>query len=330
MLFQPPPPTTTSAPNPVFIRLLSGPLHEFEKYSRQEQSKWLIDIAHDICDPSAMRGSLSVWNGVAQWRPVVNTDPLTASVYLYVVPVGVIVGLSKFSARIGKSVTTVTGDGSTTADRVKGRDEMCWASRIMYPLINSYICPKRMGDHLARAIYQSFSSAPPPSLTIHDERFGISLSATLDKYFNIYELGLRSVAGSVGLFYECHNFRVDIPGHAHTMYGQLMLPTAAPLIHGHSTGPPHPELPNNPPPGLLRWHYLQCVLKKFGHDEYKSLPNISYSELPLPMDGDSDDDGTDSEADWPSAALDRGRAAQANMIKADEHLHSVANWVATV
>ncbi|KAJ7936647.1 hypothetical protein B0H13DRAFT_2303706 [Mycena leptocephala] len=68
---------------------------------------------------------------------------------------------------------------------------------------------------------------------------------------------------------------------------------------------------HQPPPGLIRWHYLQCVLKKFGHADYKTLPNIKYSELPLRMEGDSDDDGTDSEAEWPSAALDRGRAVDA-------------------
>ncbi|KAJ6626277.1 hypothetical protein B0H10DRAFT_1999498 [Mycena sp. CBHHK59/15] len=64
---QPPPNTNaTSSSNADVIRLLSGPLDDFLKYSRQEQSKWLIDIAHDICDPAAMRGSLFVWNEAAQ------------------------------------------------------------------------------------------------------------------------------------------------------------------------------------------------------------------------------------------------------------------------
>ncbi|KAF8968637.1 hypothetical protein BDZ97DRAFT_1916067 [Flammula alnicola] len=92
-------------------------------------SKWLIDIAHDICDPAFLRGSLLVWNGaVQQWRPAAHTDPLTASIYLYDVPVGVIVGLSKMSTRTGKSVTTATGHASTMADRVKRRDGVCWVT----------------------------------------------------------------------------------------------------------------------------------------------------------------------------------------------------------
>ncbi|KAJ7920747.1 hypothetical protein B0H13DRAFT_171413 [Mycena leptocephala] len=55
---------------------------------------------------------------------------------------------------------------------------------------------------------------------------------------------------------------------------------------------------------------LQCVLQKFADTEYKSLGHIYYSELPLEMEGDSDSDSTNSEADWPSAGLDRGRALQ--------------------
>jgi hypothetical protein len=193
MSLQPPPNTTDDHT----ICLLSGPLDDFLKYSHQEQSKWLIDIAHDICDPALLRGSLLVWNvGVQEWRPVAHTDPLTASTYLYVVPVGVIIGLSKMSTRTGKSITTTTGHASTMADRVKRRDGVCWVSGSGYPLANSHICPKRMGDHLARIIFRDFSSASPPipNLSIYDDIFGISLSKTLDAYFDEYELGLRFVS----------------------------------------------------------------------------------------------------------------------------------------
>ncbi|KAF8965637.1 hypothetical protein BDZ97DRAFT_1904020 [Flammula alnicola] len=307
-----PPPNTTDV-----ICLLSGPLDDFLKYSRQEQSKWLIDIAHDICDPAFLRGSLLVWNGaVQQWRPVAHTDPLTASIYLYDVPVGVIVGLSKMSTRTGKSVTTTTGYASTMADRVNRRDGV-------------HICPKRMGDHLARIIFRDFSSASPPipNLSIYDERFGISLSNNLDAYFDIYELGLRFVSVNQ---YECHVFRAEIPGWVHTIFGELMLSTTIPIMHGRTASPPQPQLATNPPPGLIRWHYLQCVLKKFGHADYKALPNIDFWELPLRMEGDSDDDGTDSDAEWPSAALDRGRAVQAS-IEDNEHRHRViTDWIGTV
>jgi hypothetical protein len=83
----------------------------------------LIDLAHDICDPLDQRGSLLVWKEPQQqWHPVSTTAPLTASIYRYDLPVGITVGLSKISQRAGKSVTTATGNASTMADRVKGRD----------------------------------------------------------------------------------------------------------------------------------------------------------------------------------------------------------------
>jgi hypothetical protein len=84
------------------------------------------------------------------------------------------------------------------------------------------------------------------------------------------------------------------------------------------------------PPGLLRWHYLQCVLRKFAHSEYKNLQNISYYELPLRMEGDSEDEGTDSECEWPSAALECGRAMQMAVEDCEARKRVVAELVTGV
>jgi len=48
------------------------------------------------------------------------------------------------------------------------------------------------------------------------------------------------------------------------------------------------------------------------------------------MEGDSDDEGTDSEFEWPSAILDRGRAMQAAIEGHEEHQRFVEEWVNTV
>jgi hypothetical protein len=144
------------------ICLLRGPLGDFVRYSRQEASTWLIDLAHDICDPADQRGSLVVWKEERQqWRPVATTDPLTASIYRYKLPVGITVGLSKISRRVRKSVTDATGNASTMANRVKGDGES-WVTAVDDPLVNSHICPKRMGDHVGRIIFRTFTSLPPP------------------------------------------------------------------------------------------------------------------------------------------------------------------------
>lgn len=127
-----------------------------------------------------------------QWLLVTNTGPLTASTYRYDLPPGVTVGLSKISQRTGKSVTSLTGYASTLANRLKGRDGKCWVSRAISPLANSHICPKHMGDHTARIIFQTFTSIPPPPIL--DKLFCLSLSLNLDPFFYEYELGFCFVS----------------------------------------------------------------------------------------------------------------------------------------
>ncbi len=198
----PPDPTSPSAlgpPNPTststFTILLSGALEDFLLYSGREQSQWLIDLAHDICDPAQKRGTLRVWDVAGEvWRNVSPTDPLTPSAYLY--DVHTVVSLSKISERAGKSKTSASGNASTMANRVKQRDErQCWVTRNIYPTTNSHICPKRMGDHFLRVIYANFGQTPvPPTLSIYDEMCGITLIGNLDTPFDEYELGLRLVA----------------------------------------------------------------------------------------------------------------------------------------
>ncbi len=48
------------------------------------------------------------------------------------------------------------------------------------------------------------------------------------------------------------------------------------------------------------------------------------------MEGDSDDEGTDSEYEWPSAALDRRRAMQVAIKHHEEHQRSIVEWISAV
>ena len=289
--------------------LLIGPLVNFQCFSNEEKSKWLIDVAHDICDPAQKRGRLIVRRN-QDWQDVHATDPLIASTYHYVV--GHTVSLMKISARIGKSRTDATGKASTMANRVKNQDgQKCWVTR-RCPVTNNHVCPKRMGDHLLRVVYNTFVQTPPgPALSIYDEISGITLFRGLDIFFIKYEFGLRFVA-LVGnscflvlysysfINLECHFFPPDDwpPEDRLTKFGFTEAPedtpTGFPPLHRtRITTPPLPD--GHPPPGLIRWHYLQCVIRKFAHTDYRSLQHIYYSELDLPMEGDSDDEGTDSE-----------------------------------
>ena len=48
------------------------------------------------------------------------------------------------------------------------------------------------------------------------------------------------------------------------------------------------------------------------------------------MEGDSDDDGTDSELEWPSKALDLGRVVENSLEGREERHRAVATWKSTV
>ena len=109
------------------------------------------------------------------------------------------------------------------------------------------------------------------------------------------------------------------------------IPAALPSLHGTKiTRPPLLDGYSHPPPGLIRWHYLQCVIRKFAHTDYRSLQHIYYPELDLPMEGDSDDNGTDSEHEWPSAPLDLRRAMLETAEVREEQQRVVAEWVSDV
>ncbi|KAH9967173.1 hypothetical protein BC827DRAFT_1172037 [Russula dissimulans] len=53
-------------------------------------------------------------------------------------------------------------------------------------------------------------------------------------------------------------------------------------------------------------------------------------ELPLRMEGDSDNEGTDPELEWPSAPFDRGRYVQARIEGHEERQRLVPDWIRAV
>jgi hypothetical protein len=158
-------------------------------------------------------------------------------------------------------------------------------------------------------------------MSVFNAMFGIILSSNLDSFFDKYFLGFRTTGAAISLSsFSFVSFNADEP------LGKLCLPFlrkggSKSFHNGHR---PHgqPDYGGNftwsscrrpsSPASLLGYSggiiCLQCVLQKFADTEYKSLGHIYYSELPLEMEGDSDSDSTNSEADWPSAGLDRGRA----------------------
>lgn len=119
--------------------------------------------------------------------------------------------------------------------------------------------------------------------------------------------------------------------HHVTSLGSFQNPKT-PLIHGQTVTVPYPAAPDNPPPGLFRWHYLQCVLKQFKTAAYQKLPNIVFEERPIRLQDDSDDEegGEGSAGGWPSATWDIGRAGYIEQELESERQRAVEGWVTSV
>ncbi|CAK5265713.1 unnamed protein product, partial [Mycena citricolor] len=143
--------------------------------------------------------------------------------------------------------------------------------------------------------------------------YGIALAVSLDVHFNIYELGFRRVNDTQ---YQAHLFleQDDLLGSFDLMGHSTPISSSLPLLHGHMITPP-PVLATafpQPDPGLFRWHYLQCVSRKFGAREYKEqILNIAFSANPFRTRDDDDDDYRNDDSDdglnlWPTALFDLG------------------------
>ncbi|KAF9072508.1 hypothetical protein BDP27DRAFT_1261639 [Rhodocollybia butyracea] len=257
-----PPPTIRG-----YLYILEDKLEEFERVTGAEMAGWLIDIAHGLCDPSERRGQLVVWDE-DQYRPVGGQDPLEAKVYEY--RIDVIVSLTKISLRNVKSVTRASGLAGTMANAVKTRDGRCWVTGSTIITVNSHVCPKRMGNEQGAFIYSRYTGSPaPPGLTIYDPCFGICLCKNFDTFFDIYGIGFRKILDGNGqIQYGVHNFSE----HNLDRLGYAFANSTTQPVHGFIITPPDPT---SPPPGLMYWHYLQCVIRRFGHRMFRESDNMS-------------------------------------------------------
>ncbi|KAK7022841.1 hypothetical protein VNI00_016922 [Paramarasmius palmivorus] len=293
---------------PPFIPVLHRPVAEFCHFSRDENSKWLIDIAHDIFDPQQKRGQLyrldpstpgypdrvqDPQDTPGSWVQVQRSDALQPTLYEYVVS--------------DSTIVLAAGDR----------------------FINSHIIPKRLGDAVAAHLVVQFRDPgeEPTDLNlpknVADPAYGITIMKQLDTYFADFRLGLRRKTNEAQ-GYECHFFprteegldiHLDLTINDIATSAQLAQrssPTAQ-LAHGQRITPPnHHTIYSNPLPATLRWHYMQCVIKKFGTEEYRRMRNIRHYRLPHPQDDDDDESWSLEDIDpdnppWPNAIVDLGR-----------------------
>ncbi|KIY68566.1 hypothetical protein CYLTODRAFT_453440 [Cylindrobasidium torrendii FP15055 ss-10] len=316
----------TAADPTQYIPLLQGAAVEIDRFSGAEQSDWLLSLAHDICDPVHFRGVLCVEAPNHTWRQITVFEPLIDQTYLYELPPTVVIGLSKISLRHNKSATSTAGAAGTMRTAVLRRDnDTCWISRTRASTFsNSHICPKRMEDAQALCILQTFCGYQGANIGVFHPMFGIVLCRSLDNYFDSYELGFRG-SGPPDQ-YRVHCFKLQTL----TIAGIPQIPgfPLPPLHNAIVNQPPTPGHADNPLPGLFRWHYLQCVLRRFATQEYRRQSNISYHEIPLRMEDDSSDNdrGDDDEDGWPSASWDRARLAASEAEAEKQRQSAIVAW----
>ncbi|KAJ3836211.1 hypothetical protein F5878DRAFT_565990 [Lentinula raphanica] len=268
-------PNTT--PNPVTY-LLQGTLEDFLRFSCSENAQWLLTIAHDLCDPAARRGSLWIMNDQYQTMEYVQpTSPLRAAIYEYRVVESTTTVVLRITKRVPSHIRSFSrsiGYGRAMRNSILGRDgSTCWITQTDGPVNNSHICPLRVGDAQARYIYQIFNNMADPPATIYSPQFGILLNSSINHWFDQHFIGFRWIGNNQ---YQIHNFynpEVTMPyGNGQWPRDREMEP---PFINGWVITPPNPTSPDNPPPGLFRWHYLQCVLKRFRAAGYDRIAHIA-------------------------------------------------------
>lgn len=108
-----------------------------------------------------------------------------------------------------------------------------------------------------------------------------------------------------------------------------------PLLHGFSvTLFIHAGNQPLPPPGVFNWHYLQCVIHRFGTEEYKTLHNIYYFVYPFrtasDMDDESPGDFDDMNPPYPTYHFDQILRQQSEHIQAVEHHQEVLQWISGI
>lgn len=95
-------------------------------------------------------------------------------------------------------------------------------------------------------------------------------------------------------------------------------------LHGHVVTFSAHDIVPLPLKGAFDWHYIQCIIKKFGTAEYRAIVNIRFVADPFKTDSDySDDECDDTEPPWLTYNYDKFRAEQ-------ERKSVLAEWASLV
>lgn len=115
--------------------------------------------------------------------------------------------------------------------------------------------------------------------------------------------------------------------------------TGAPLLHLYQvTLSVHEGDTPLPSRGTFDWHYLQCVIRAFGTQDYRNYPDIRYPVHPFKTADDFDDEWDDEyfddhpevEPPYPSYRFDRFLAKQGENLRELKRNEEVARWASGI
>ena len=149
----------------------------------------------------------------------------------------------------------------------------------------------------------------------------------------LFIASLKTANGTQNNTYALHNFRPDCPDMLVTGYLNLPIFLGTPQLHGYTVtlsirAGNHPL----PPPGVFNWQYLQCVILRFGTQQYRDLVNIYFSVYPFKTASDDADDESNGSFDninppYPSYYFDQLLQHQ---IRASERHNKVLQWASSI
>jgi len=120
-------------------------------------------------------------------------------------------------------------------------------------------------------------------------------------------------------------------------YTGVSLPNQSTQLHGRKVAlSVHAGDHRLPPPGVFNWHYLQCVIKRFGAPQYRNYPDIRFFVFPFrtASDGSDDESGSDGDNDtnppYPSYCFDRYLEKVSEGRRAQECRTEILQWVSGV
>jgi len=305
-----PNPPTQNQPNPPSsqpflgetsnLNIIAGRLRDIQTFSGPTVD-WLIHVARLILDPRGagilytfQTETVQYWLNrelAGSWRQVAAGEQLQPTIYEYRRLDGQPMDLTRIcDCQIDSMSTRHTREEAEFRNAIPTQHIECIISRASYDrtLTSSHLIPACLGDAGVQYIFERFTGLSNP-VTRHHQSITIPLNLFLDAFVASFELGFWNT-GDVCISSLCTLPCIDMVQNQYEVH--VFIPHEL-NINGLQRGPNDPHLHRyvisvrtDPPSGVFAWHYVQCVLRRFGTEEYRAVNNIVHFAFEFPPTDD--------------------------------------------